>query len=215
MASLRKQIRLALEKGTAFEVLDQFPDDSPSKIISVLFPCLCSTKPVVKWNAVEAMGIMVTKVAQKDMESARIVMRKLLWNLGEESGTLGLGMPEAMGEILSRHQALALEYHAILVSFIREDGNYLEFAPLQAGALWGIGRAAQTRGSMIKEQEAQKYISLLLTSPDDEVRLQAKWALKQLADSDSVLNDPEPEKSLKVHVKQGETFMTRQTAAAL
>jgi hypothetical protein len=87
----------------------------------------------VKCAAVKAMGAVVAKLADHNMEAARIIVRRLMWNLNDESGGIGWGSPEAMGEILARHRGLAGEYAHILISYIREDGNYLENQVLQEG----------------------------------------------------------------------------------
>jgi hypothetical protein len=79
------------------------------------------------------------------MESARVVMRRLMWNLNDESGGIGWGSPEAMGEITAGHPGLANEFACILVSYINPAGNFLEHESLQRGSLWGVGRLAHAR----------------------------------------------------------------------
>ena len=49
------------------------------------------------------MGAVVANLAEKDMESARVVMRRLMWSLNDESGDIGWSRPEAMGEIIASH----------------------------------------------------------------------------------------------------------------
>ena len=73
------------------------------------------------------------------MEKARIVLRRIMWNLNDESGGIGWGSPEAMGEILCQSPQLALEFKSILFSYLDPDGNYIEHEALQRGVLWGIG----------------------------------------------------------------------------
>jgi len=90
-------------------------------------------------------------LADADMEAARVVMRRMIWQLNEESGGIGWGMPEAMGETMARHEGLAQEYAHMLVSYIQEDGNFLEHVPLQRGVLWGLGRLAQARPWLVEE----------------------------------------------------------------
>ena len=55
------------------------------------------------------MGAVVAHLAEKDMESARVVMRRLMCSLNDESGGIGWGAPEAMGEIIASHEGLASE----------------------------------------------------------------------------------------------------------
>ncbi len=72
--------------------------------------------------------------AEEDMESARVIMRRLMWSLNDESGGIGWGSPEAMGEIIASHDGLAKEYAHVLISYVWEEGNFLEYEPLQRGA---------------------------------------------------------------------------------
>ena len=61
------------------------------------------------------MGEVVSKIAENDLEFARIIMRRPMLNLNDESGGIGWGAPEAMGEIMARSEKLAEEYHKILI----------------------------------------------------------------------------------------------------
>ncbi|HID31456.1 MAG TPA: HEAT repeat domain-containing protein, partial [Desulfobacterales bacterium] len=114
------------------------------------------------------MGAVVANLAEKDMESARVVMRRLMWSLNDESGGIGWGAPEAMGEIIASHEGLAKEYVSVLISYVREDGNFLEYEALQRGAIWGVGRVAQARPELV--QNAVPHLVLFLESPDAAVR---------------------------------------------
>jgi hypothetical protein len=127
-----------------------------------------SGKEKVKWGAVKAAGLVVSQLADSDMEAARVIMRRLMWNLNDESGGIGWGSPEVMGEILASHIGLAREYAHILLSYAREDGNYLEHEALQRGLLWGIGRLAEKRPEMVREAA----VSFLphLESQDEVIR---------------------------------------------
>ncbi|MFC1869605.1 DVU0298 family protein, partial [Thermodesulfobacteriota bacterium] len=91
----------------ALEELSRIPD---RLAVNSLFSFLYSEDPLIKWNAVTSMGAIVSKLAHEDMEAARVVIRRLMWNLNDESGGIGWGSPEAIGEILSSHKALAEEY---------------------------------------------------------------------------------------------------------
>ena len=93
-------------------------------------------------------------------------MRRLMWMLNDESGGIGWGAPEAMAEAMACHPRLAEEYVRILLSYIREDGNFLEYEPLRRGALWGIGRLARVYPEMLIELDAARYIRPY-PEPDD------------------------------------------------
>ena len=48
----------------------------PRKAVNPLFSFLCSTDDTLKWRSVTAMGEVVDRLAQKDTESARVIMRR-------------------------------------------------------------------------------------------------------------------------------------------
>ena len=113
------------------------------RAVNPLFSFLYSGEEKIRWRAVTAMGVVVGRLADTTMESARVVMRRFMWNLNDESGGIGWGSPEAMGEITAGHAGLADEFACILISYIDPHGNYLEHELLQRGSLWGVGRLAR------------------------------------------------------------------------
>ena len=123
------------------------------------------------------MGVIVANLAEKDMESARVIMRRLMWMLNDESGGIGWGAPEAMAEIMACHEGLAKEYVHILVSYMREDANFLEHEILQRGVVWGVGRLAQTCPRLLQSKNAIQCLQPYLDSKDATVRGLAAWAM--------------------------------------
>lgn len=157
-----------MNQGDVDKALAEIGRLSPRQIINPLLSFLQSGDEKVKWGAVKATGQVVSRLAESDMESARVILRRLMWSLNDESGGIGWGSPEAMGEILAAHSGLAREYAHMLLSYAREDGNYLELEGLQRGLLWGIGRLAEKRPELARPAAA----SLLpyLDSQDGAVR---------------------------------------------
>jgi hypothetical protein len=140
--------------------------------INPLRSALCSDE-AAKWPAVTLMGLLTAELAERDLESARVVMRTLAWNLTEESGGIAWGTPESMAEIMACNEILGNEYAAIMVSYMREDGNFLEYEPLQQGVVWGIGRLAQVKPELMRANDAGRYLLPYLESNDATVA----WAL--------------------------------------
>ncbi|HUU39660.1 MAG TPA: HEAT repeat domain-containing protein [Desulfatiglandales bacterium] len=145
------------------------------QVANVLLSFLPNTDLKIKWPAVTAIGSVVAKLADKEMESARDIMRRLMWQLNEESGGIGWGCPETMGEIMACHEGLAIEYSHMLISYLMVEGNYLEYEPLQQGVLWGLGRLAQIRPHLI--QDAVPHLMPFLDAKDGTLKALAAWAL--------------------------------------
>ncbi len=146
-----------------------------------LFSFFYSQDEVVRWRAITAMGDVVYYLAEDSMESARIIVRRLMWNLNDESGGIGWGSPEAMGEITARHAGLADEFSNILISYINQEGNFLEHEILQRGSLWGVGQLAHTRPKPAKA--AAPFLPAFLESPDPYLRGIASWAAGPIMDN--------------------------------
>ena len=179
--SLKKEVLDLLKAEDISRGLEAIASLPARQVINPLFSFLCSTEPKVKWRAVKAIGEVVKNIAEEDMESAKIIMRRMIWNLNDESGGIGWGLPEAMGEVMARHEGLAGEYAMILESFIREDGNFLEYPPLQQGVLWGLGRLAQERPELLKNSTV--YLQPFLLSEDAVLRGLAAWTMGFLGGS--------------------------------
>ena len=142
------------------------------------------------------MGPTVGSVANHDMEQARIIMRRFMWSLNDESGGIGWGAPESMAEIMAGHKGLAEEYAHMLVSYMREDGNFLELEMLQRGLIWGIARLSQSKPAIMNKWKAPEYLKPYLRSDDATVRglaalglgiLQHSFALEEIK---KLIDDP-------------------------
>jgi hypothetical protein len=171
---LKQQILKYLQQEDFVARLDRFARLPSRKAVNPLFAFLHHNDAIVKWHTVTAMGEVVSTLALSDMESSRVVMRRLLWNLNDESGGIGWGSAEAMGEIMARHAGLAAEYANLLVSFVRQDGNYIEYEALQSGVIWGLGRLAQKRPRLLTDLPA--LLPPYLRSDNAAVRGTAAWA---------------------------------------
>ncbi len=110
------------------------------RVVNPLITNIQSSDERIKSRAVASLGQVVATLADRNMESARIVMRRLMWSLNDESGGIGWGAPESMGEIMAIHGGLAREFHKILISYVDSEGNYLEYEPLRRGAVRGLKR---------------------------------------------------------------------------
>jgi len=123
-------------RKTAMEKLELIADE---QLVGHFFSHFYHKDELIKFRSIAAMGQLGLRVGQKNMEKARIILRRIMWNLNDESGGIGWGSPEAMGEILYQSPELALEFKSILFSYLDPEGNYIEHEALQRGVLWGIG----------------------------------------------------------------------------
>lgn len=180
-----KQKVLELLKAKDFcsslEQLKQFPGKI---VINPLLSFLLDLDELVKWRAVAALGVVVSLMAETDMEAARVIMRRLMWSLNDESGGIGWGAPEAMSEIMAKNDKIAQEYYTILISYLDEDGNHLEYEALQKGLIWGVARLSTIRPDLMKP--AAVYLYKYLDSNDASIRGLSAFGLGLLRARDSI-----------------------------
>ena len=151
-------------RNKIFKILQEkdYPDYVPElmsyplkKIIFILFSGLNNKDERIKWHSVAGFGDVIKVLVEKDPNQGRIFIRRLLWMLSDESVGIAWGIPEVMGEILSKVDILAREYSSILVSQIidlkgRPD-NFLEYEPLRRGGYWAVARFSLSYPELVKK----------------------------------------------------------------
>ncbi|WP_035272796.1 DVU0298 family protein [Desulfogranum japonicum] len=182
--ALKKRIEQLLQERNLGQVISQLNSFPAKDLVHALFTGICREDSHVRWFAISSMGITVDRLAAQDFEEARIVMRRLLWSLNDESGGIGWGAPETMAEIMYCNRQLAEEYSHMLVSYSQEDGeeafqdgNFLEHPLLQRGLMWGIGRLAGRHADLLLARLHQEDMRYYLTREQDpELQGLAAWA---------------------------------------
>ena len=173
---IKKRLHEIFSSSNWESFLDEVYSYPPRQVINPLISFFCNKDEKIKQRAIITIGKVVKLLADNNMESARIVMRRLMWSLNDESGGIGWGAPEAMAEIMSLHEQLAKEYAFILVSYANPDGNYLEHIELQKEVLKGIARLGKIRPLLIKD--AIPYLRKNSLSGNDDIKRLSKNILK-------------------------------------
>lgn len=143
---VKQELLQALQADNWEERISLFAELPPKKLLNPLLGFV-HHEGLLRWRSLAMMGPLVARIANTRMEDGRVVMRRLMWNLNEESGALGWGSPEAMGAVLAAHHELAKEFHRILASYTFDpegcEANFIDHQPLRRGAYWGLGRLAE------------------------------------------------------------------------
>lgn len=185
---LKKQILPMFEQADYDVILNHLRTLPAKDVVNVLFSAICREVPRIRWVAISCMGETVARLAEADMEEGRVIMRRLLWSLNDESGGIGWGAPESLAEIMCHQAQLAEEYCHMLVSYMQkdgdellQDGNFLELPALQKGLLWGVGRLAGSRPGLLSTKVSFKDVAPFLSSLDPEICGLAAWIAGSLS----------------------------------
>jgi hypothetical protein len=151
-----------------------------SQVAHLLIHLLPGPEEALRLGAIKALGAVTRRLYQEDPQKVRKVLRQLIWNLNEESGGIGWGMPEAFGEILAQNPELLGEYAPILVAYLTEDLGLRENEILKRGVIWALGRIAFWPGFKAYYDKINPVLGECLTGPDRDLRETAAWALEEI-----------------------------------
>jgi len=202
---IKKEVLALLLEGDLAKSRRELAKYDEHGLVNPLFSALYRPEETLRWHTISIFGEVLARLADKDMEAARIVMRRYIWSLNDESGGIGWGAPEAMAEAMFHHNRLCEEYVHMLISYMtpdgpleHQDGNFLELPALQRGVLWGIGRLAEKYASLLQEKEVVPDLLPYLAAEDPTVRGLAARALVTLGSEipgdplEALLDDDQP-----------------------
>jgi rubredoxin len=168
----------ALLDGEDYAGLMELSDAHGGKVGNSLISLAADLDEDRRWRAIRALGLVTARIYDREPEQARRVVRQLIWNLNEESGGIGWGMPEAFGEILAVREELALEYGPLLASYLLEPERTLDHEELQRGVIWALGRL-----KVFPEDTREEVVPALikvLRQDSPTLRATAAWALGEM-----------------------------------
>jgi len=178
-----QQVLLTSDQKTALEFVEEY---SLEQLTGPVFSQFYNPVELVKFRSISLLGKAAARTEPLSAERVRILMRKLMWYVNEESGGMGWGVPEAMGEVMGNCERMGLEFGSILVSYLDPDGNFLEHESLQRGVLWGIGTLVE-KVVPYDENALLELITPFLGSEDAVKRgFAARAVLNMGVDPDSI-----------------------------
>lgn len=162
----KRGVRRLLERRE-LDKLEQWAENERNALTKIM-PFLYERDELLRWRAIEAMGRVAKVVFERTPDAVRATVRKLLWSMNDESGSVGWHAPEAVGEILYNVPALLEEYGIILAS-------NLDKSPFERGVHWAVMRMASANANLFSE--FAQLLEKSLENPDPYIRV---WAIKAL-----------------------------------
>jgi len=149
------------------------------KVLPHLLAFLYDREDVLCWRAVEALGQVAAVVARQDLEFVRNVMRRLLWSLNDESGSVGWFAPQALGAIIAPQPHALADFIPVVAGLLD-----LEETTFRPGTLWALGRIGLPVGTQCPALIPR--LMPLLSTPEAETRGLAAWCMGPLQVSEAV-----------------------------
>lgn len=134
---------------------------------------LFDNKSLIRWRAIEAMGIVAGVESHKSLERVRRQIRRLFWLMNDESGGLCWHAPEAIGEIIYNVPELIDEFGTLLPSFFHEE-------PFEHGSRLAVARVARLKPGIFSN--AVEELRHTLDHDDPAMRGYSILALRAIGD---------------------------------
>ncbi|MCG8403402.1 MAG: HEAT repeat domain-containing protein [Firmicutes bacterium] len=170
MPKLKKEVKNCLLKGD-FQTILRLGKNNRGHVTGALLASLYSTDDLLRWRAVESLGLLVDQLSRQDPDRAREIVRNLFWALNDESGGSGWASPEAVGEIIRHRPELFSDFISIMVSF-QDDPSLIR------GIVWSLGRIGEKNPELVSDYNP--LLLELLDSPDPQLRGLALWSLLKI-----------------------------------
>ena len=147
--------------------------------LRTLFTLTFHQDDVIRWRAIEAIGIAAKKVRESDIDKVREFIRSLIWLMSDESGGIGWYAPEAIAETLYNIPSLLGEYGRLLPQYLLEE-------PFIKSAHFALARLS-TRDIKIID-DAADILTGSLNDSDPAIRGCSIIALSVLKTDDHIMH---------------------------
>jgi len=164
----KKEVKRLVEQNKAHELIAMAEEDT--RVITALHRLLYSVDELMRWRAVEMLGRVAGKLADKESSIISNLLRRL-FSASSDSAASSWGALEAIGEIISNRPDLFGEFSRPLLSFLQDKTS-------RTGALWAIGRIGGKKPDLVKY--AFPYLLSFLDDPEAPVRGYAVWSLGKI-----------------------------------
>ena len=129
--SQKRVLRDLLRNSNRAE-LDRWTETNRNPL-RTLHMLLWDSDALIRWRAIDLIGNLTPDGDTGDLTAAREFVRKLLWSMNDESGSLCPHAPEAVAEIMYRSARLQQEFLESWLSFLDEE-------PFEVGMRCGVVR---------------------------------------------------------------------------
>ncbi|MBU0518993.1 hypothetical protein KJ564_08665 [bacterium] len=136
---------------------------------------LLDNEPLIRWRAIEALGqFAILKAQSRDLELIRRMMRRLMWGMNDESGSVIWNAPEAMAEMAVCVPKLIDKYAEIVAA-------HYDLEPFPRGVHWGMARIASVRAGIFAD--FRSMLKNALHNDDAYIRAHASLTLGRMGET--------------------------------
>ncbi|HIC90926.1 MAG TPA: PBS lyase [Syntrophaceae bacterium] len=164
----KKEVQRLVEQNKTHELIAMAEEDT--RVIRALHRLLYSVDELMRWRAIEMLGRVAGKLADRGPGLISELLRRL-FSASSDSAASSWGALEAIGEIISNRPDLFGEFTRPLLSFLQDETS-------RTGALWAVGRIGGKRPDLVRY--AFPHLLSSLDDPRAVVRGYAVWSLGEI-----------------------------------
>lgn len=173
----KTRIESAVARGDR-ELLLDLGREQAARVIRYLNGRLYSADDGERERAVRALGVLASDEGVLDRCRATDLLRRFVWALNDESGTVPHGIPAAIGEILAVRPEFQETFLPILCSLVTEE-EMSQTGLIERGALWALGRVGGPVG-VYSAEVVEAVRQAAQSHPAPGTREVAMWSLRRI-----------------------------------
>lgn len=183
--SMKSQLREWLAEAEFQRIIDIALEQG--RIVNTLISLTYDADPLIHWRALDAIGRCAEHFCSSRTEALRNLLRRLFWQMTDESGAMGWHAPEAIGEIIRADPHAFADFIPMTVSLLDlEPEDLPRFLP---GTLYALGRIGEKTPDSVKG--ALPGILAALTEKGTQTRAMAVWCLGRIGERAVLVQRPE------------------------
>ncbi|MBI4665865.1 MAG: HEAT repeat domain-containing protein [Nitrospinae bacterium] len=134
-----------------------------------LMSFLFTDEELLFWRTVKVFGLY----AARDAETSSRFVRRLMWQLNDESGSIGRGSAHVIGEMAVNNYEVVKTAAPVVVHYLEDEG-------MLPGVLYAIGRIGSVRPEVTKDVIPELVAILEEYEDSPKILGMAAWALGRI-----------------------------------
>jgi len=182
---MKAQLRGWLTDAEFQKIIDAASEHK--RTISTLIALTYDADPLVRWRALDAIGRCAVHLRSTRADALKNLLRRLFWQLSDESGGTAWHAPEAIGEIVRADPIAFADFIPMTVALLDLEPEDLPvFLP---GTLYALGRIGEKTPDAVRE--GLPGILDALADEESQARAMAVWCLGQIGESEVLIRRQE------------------------
>lgn len=179
--NVRRIVVKALKENDFDSIEKAYQDDFAGVLRSLQMHVYGLNDDIVRWRAIDYLGLLAEKYAKSDDEVYRNIIRRFILQMCEESANVPWASPEVISSVM---RGAPVQQYAEFTGPLFYHSGLNEIC--YPGLFWAIGILAPTHADLMQEYMKPDVYKRLVERDEVEVRAYGAWAFTRYPQSEAI-----------------------------